>query len=399
MIRRTSGVVALSFVIASPVMAQDEGRIQLGKVDLLPELNSQFLYIDNVTYASDADPNISSWASIIAPQLKAVTRFSTHEIGLAYRVERGDYFDSSADNYTDHLLHLQGDFEFGSRHRLDANATYEAGHDERGRRYSNGSGSSLTEVDTWKESGVNGTYSFGALSARGRLDLSAGHAALDYDHNLGAYLFRDREYSDLRAAFAYKIGGQTHAVIEVESTDITYDLAADPTNPLDSVENSILAGVTWRSSATTKGFAKAGYKQKNFDSAEREDFSGAEWEVGMVWSPLTYSHFEVATSADTRETNSDADFIETRDYRASWTHEWVERFSTEAAVVYFQDEYIGSPTEQRTDDVKRFDLSADYQFRRWLALGIFYQFSDRDSDRQEVTFDRNVYGVSAKVTL
>ncbi|NMH60503.1 outer membrane beta-barrel protein [Alteromonas ponticola] len=399
MIRRTSSAVALSLILASPVIAQEEGRIQLGSVDLIPELNSQLSYIDNVTYVSDDEESISSWASVVAPQLKAVTRFSTHEIALAYRLERGDYFDSDADDYTDHLIRLHGDFEFGDRHRLDANATYEDGHDERGRRYSNGDAASLTEVDTWKETGVDGTYSFGALSARGRLDISAGRASLDYDKNFAAYLFRDRDYTDLGAAFAYKLGGQTHAVIEVETTDIAYDLAADAANPLDSVENSILAGVTWRSSATTKGFAKAGYKEKDFDSAQREDFSGAEWELGMMWSPLTYSHFEVSTSADTRETNSDADFIETRDYRATWTHEWVERFSTQAGLVYFQDEYVGSPTEQRTDDVTRVDLSADYQFRRWLAFGIFYQFSNRDSDRDDVTFDRNVYGVTAKVTL
>ncbi len=400
MIKRTSGAIALSLAsLTAQVAAQEEGRIQLGNVDLIPELNSQLSYIDNVTYASDDAENISSWVSVVAPQIKAVTRFSTHELALAYRIERGDYFDSDADNYTDHLLRFHGDFEFGSRHRLDATATYEDGHDERGRRYSNGNGNALTEVDTFKQSGIEGTYSFGALSARGRLDLNAGYSSLDYDNDVGVYLFRDRSYADIGAAFAYKIGGQTHAVVEVESTDITYDWASDPTNPLDSVENSVLAGVTWRSSATTKGFVKAGYKEKDFDSVLREDFSGAEWEVGMMWSPLTYSHFELATSADTRETNSDADFIETRDYRATWTHEWVERFSTKAALIYFQDEYVGSPTEDRTDDVTRVDVSADYQFRRWLSLGLFYQFSNRDSDREDVTFDRNVYGISAKVTL
>ncbi|MCW8090407.1 outer membrane beta-barrel protein [Alteromonas sp. ASW11-130] len=399
MIKRTYGVIALTIAISPPVFTQEDGRIQLGNFDLIPELNSQLSYIDNVTYASDGEESISSWRSIVAPELNAITRFSTHELGLAYRIERGDYFDSDADNYTDHLIRLYGDFEFGSRHRFDAIATYEDGHDERGRRYSNGNARSLTEVDTWNNSGIDGVYSFGALSARGRLDLKAGYSSLDYDKGIGTYLFRDRDYTDIGAAFAYKIGGHARAVIEIGTTDISYDNAADPSNPLDSVEQSVMAGVTWRASATTKGFAKAGYKEKDFDSALREDFSGAEWEVGVKWSPLTYSHFELATSTDTRETTSDADFIETRDYRATWNHEWVERFSTKTAFVYFQDEYVGPPTAERTDDVTRVDLSADYQFRRWLLFGIFYQFSNRDSDREDVTFDRNVYGISARVTL
>ena len=78
---------------------------------------------------------------------------------------------------------------------------------------------------------------------------------------------------------------------------------------------------------------KSGYKQKKFDAANREDFSGVAWEVGMAYKPVSYSQFRLSTTADTRETNGLADYIRSRTYTLNWEHSWVDRLSTNAEIL------------------------------------------------------------------
>ncbi|QJR80199.1 outer membrane beta-barrel protein [Alteromonas pelagimontana] len=400
MFKRTSCVVALSLFGASGVTnAQEEGRIQMGNVDFVPDLTTELLHIDNVTYANDSQENISSWVGIISPQINAVTEFRGNEVEFGYRIERGEYFSSEADNYTDHFGHLAGKYEINDRNRLRASARYEDGHDERGRRYSNGFGNELTSPDTYKNSEVDATYSYGAMSAFGRIDITAGYEDMNYDMDDGVYLFRDREYFKYGAQLFYRVAPSTNLVLDANHQEIEYDEAARPEATLDSKENKVLAGLTWDTNEYTRSFVKVGYKQKKFEAVDREDFSGVAWEVGMTWEPMTYSQFKVNTKADTRETNSEADYIRSRDYSLSWEHFWIDRFSTTAQVAYMTDDYIGDVEDLREDDTTRLTLSADYEFRRWLNFGLFYQMNERDSNRDIIDYDRDVVGITAKVTL
>lgn len=397
---RNSGIAALCLIGTSPVLAQQAGRIEMDGYDLIPAFSTELMYIDNVTYAADANPQISSWVNVVSPQIKAVTKFGNSNIELGYRLRHGEYFSSNADNYTDHIAHITGNFEMNSRHRFITKARYEDGHDERGRQYSNGFGSELDSVDTYKNPEVNGTYSFGADSSPGRLDLNVGYEEINYDSDALAYPIRDRSYKKVGGQFFYRLAGSTQLVLDATHQQIDYDVAANPDNPLDSDETRILAGVSWESSASTTGFAKVGYKEKSFEAPTRERFTGVDWEVGMKWLPRSYSEFELSTRADTRETNGEGDYIRGQDYRFSWNHAWVDRFSTTLKLIYEQEDYEGAElVDPRSDDTARASLSADYQFRRWLQLGVYYQFSERDSNREIVTYDRNVMGLTARVTL
>ena len=397
---RISGITALCLIGNSSALAQQAGRIEMDGYDLIPEFSTEVLYIDNVTYATDSSPQISSWVNVISPQITAVTRFSNNSIEAGYQLRHGEYFSSSADNYTDHIAHVTGNFEMNSRHRFITKARYEDGHDERGRGYSNGVGSELDSVDTYKNPEITGVYSFGAKSSPGRLDLNIGYEEISYDDDALAYPIRDRNYKKVGGKFFYRIAGSTNLVLDAMHKQIEYDVATNPQNPLDSDETRVLAGVSWESTASTTGFAKLGYKEKSFEAPTREKFTGVDWEVGLSWLPRSYSKIELSTRADTRETNGEGDFIRGQDYRLSWNHAWLDRFSTTMKLIYEQEDYEGAQLiDPREDDTTRALLSADYQFRRWLQLGVYYQFSERDSNREIVTYDRNVMGLTAKVTL
>ncbi len=407
MIKQASSALALSLIAVGVSHAQEAGRYKMGSVDLIPVLNTDFLHIDNVTYASEQDAEITSWVGVVSPELRAVTELNGNEIELGYRLERGEYFSSAADNYTDHFLHADGDFVFSERSRFSARANFEDGHDDRGRVYSNGFGNALSEPDTYKNANLDGTLSYGGLSSKGRVEVSAGYEVMNYDdrpevlefRDTNFLRYRDRDYFRYGAAFYYRVAPSTNLVLDANRQEITYDEQQQGQSSLDSIENTVLAGLTWQANDYTSSFAKIGYTQKKFDAAGREDFSGVAWEVGMAYKPVTYSQIKVATSADTRETNSEADYIQSRDYSVSWEHAWLERFSTTARVAFATDDYEGQASDLREDETTKITLGADYDFRRWLQLGVFYQINERDSNRETIDYDRDVIGLTAKVTL
>lgn len=398
MSKRTSSAILMSLYSLSAA-AQEEGTVRLGKFDFKPVLTTDVAHIDNVTYASENDENKTSWVTVISPEVSATTTVDGHDITMGYRLERGEYHASHADNYTDHFAHIKGNFTISDRHRLVAKFQHEAGHDERGRRFSNGFGNALTAVDTYKNNEVSTIYSYGAVSSFGKVDLSAAYETLDYDNDSELYLIRDRSATKVGAEFTYRLFDGTNLIVDADRNDINYDISTSPNKPLDSTEHSILAGVSWNVNAATNSFAKLGYKEKTFDAATRDDFSGMAWEVGMRWLPYSYSQLTFSTKQDTRETNGEADFIRSRDYAAMWEHSWLERFSTTATLAFMNDEYVGDVEDLRDDEATKVTMQADYVFRRWLTVGLYYSLSQRNSNRQEIEYDRSVYGVMAKVNL
>lgn len=398
--RNIAVVSAICATVPMNVYAQEAGRIEVGQFDIIPILNSSISYVDNVAYARDDLPEIYSWRSIFSPELIAATELDGNPVQIGYRLERGVYFSSSADDYTDHFLEASGDFELNSRHRVNAIAQYEDGHEDRGTGFSLGLGNNIATPDRYKSTAIGADYSYGAVTSDGMITLKAGRQTLDYDRSEQAYLIRDRAKNRVGAELAYRVGSATNIVLDVTQSFIRYDNQLGITTR-DSDETRVLVGLTWESTAATTGFAKVGYKEKDFEAASRDSFEGTDWEVGVEWQPLTYSTFRFSTSADTQETNGEGNFIRGRDYSVSWNHEWLQRLSTSISISKTTDEYELSDNvlANREDELMQYSASLNYDARRWLSFSLFYQLADRDSNRALIGYDRNIVGISAEVTL
>lgn len=379
---------------------EEAGSIDLGGFELIPALTTTLLHNDNVT-RSDSE-GISSFATIISPEVVLLNNFGTNTLQLGYRLSRGDYFSSDKDDYTDHFLNASLDYEINSKNRFATEFSYEDGHDERGTVFSLGRGDTLDSPDQFKQNQFEFLYTYGALNATARFDVSLNRRALDYDNNSEEYLVRDRVHVGLGGAFYYRIGAATDLVVDVDVTNIDYDFDLDPAAPLDSREQSILIGAQWEATAATSGYAKVGFQEKEFDSAEREDFSGVRWLVGVDWEPIDRATFGLSSNGDTRETNGEGNFIRRKDVALSWSHEWLDRLSTRAMISYGTDTYEGE-TFVRKDDIRVLDMSINYQFKRWLRLTASYQYDRRDSnvvsDFIDIDYNRNLFSISARFTL
>ena len=401
MLIRTKSILAMSVICATPTLnAQEAGRIQAGQFDLIPSFTSSMAYVDNVANARDNQRKIYSWRTILSPELIAATQVDGNPVQIGYRLERGVYFSSDNDDYTDHFVEASGNFELNSRHRVSALAQYEDGHEDRGTGFSIGTGLDISTPDTYKSSNLSAEYSYGAVTSEGLITLKTRRQALDYDRSEDAYLIRDRVKTMVGGEFGYQVGSATRAVLDVTKTYVRYDEQLNFVTR-DSDETRVLVGVVWESTAATTGFAKVGYKEKDFDNQARGTFYGTDWEVGIDWQPVSYTTFRISTSADTFETNGEGDFIRGQNYSVRWNHDWLERLSTSFSVTQQNDEYVFNEVDidNRDDELMNYSAALNYQARRWLKFSTYYQFTDRDSNRETIGYDKSVVGVTAEVTL
>lgn len=384
-----------SILIGGNVVAQEAASISMGGFDFYPSLGFGFGHDSNVTRAESNE--IESWKSTIVPEFVLINTYGLNEIQAGYRLTRGDYFSSPADDYTDHLLYADADLDLNVRNRLSLSGQYNDGHDDRGTSFSIGQGDSLTSPDTFKNTSLSGVYSYGALTSKGRIDVSAGYATTDYDIETDAYRSRDFDTLSLGSTFYYQVMPATDLTFDVIYKDISYDFALDSTAPLDSEETRLLVGLQWESTAQTTGYIKLGNREKDFKAEGRENFSGFDWTLGVIWTPLTYSTVDISAFTDTNETNGEGDFIQTDTYLVTWDHQWLDRVSTTVRTSYAVDEYTGGT--DRKDDNMAFGVSLNYQAQRYMLLQLGYDYDERDSNRNTIDYDRNVVSLSVSLTL
>ena len=212
--------------VCSSSFAQEVG-IDLGAFELVPTLTTTVGFNDNVTRSRGDDEEIDSWFSVVVPKFTLVNNFGLNSLRFGYQLSRGDFFSSAADNYTDHLIFASLDYELNSRHRIKTSIDFEDGHDDRGESFSRGRGNELDSPDEFKESEVDFTYSYGALSAQARLDLNLNYRDLDYKIDTDEYKTRDRTKSTVGGIFYYNIGAATDLLFETSLTDVEYAFVPD----------------------------------------------------------------------------------------------------------------------------------------------------------------------------
>lgn len=377
---------------ASALAETDPGSVKLGGgIVFTPSLSAGIMNDDNVTY-SDTD-QIESVVALVSPNflLSADNGVSTY--GLSYTLTKGEYFDSDEDNYLDHALRGEANWELNARNRVGLSGSYTNGHEARGTGFSQGSGGSLDEPDTYTDDDIHGIYSFGAETAKGRIDLTAGSRERDYDGGLRTR-DRDRSTDYGTVEFFYNAGGKTELLAEVTRRNIDY-IYTD-TETLDSTETDLLVGITWEGTAKTSGTIKVGSLQKKFDSPIRENSTSPRWEVSVRWLPRTYSAFDLLTERSSEETNGVGNFIDTQRYTLSWTHSWKERLSTELSFSHSNLKYDSS---DRKDNLDSSSLTVNYQMRRWLALSAGVDISNRDANLNGFDYDKNLTFIGIQASL
>jgi hypothetical protein len=349
-------------------------------------------YNDNVTLTNNN--RVTSAVTVLSPALLAELKGSTTAYRLSYLGNYGWYSNSSTDNYQYHEFRGGADFDFSVRSALRLNAEYLIKSDPRGSTLAS---TNVGSPNEWNQAGIAGVYSYGAAGAQGRIEAEGGYYQKRYTNNRLITETLDYDLARYGGTFFWRVGPKTEWLIQGQHLETDYNSSL---SVQDNKENRFLTGLKWEATALTTGTAKVGYSQKKYTSsgAALNNVKGGIWEVGVRWSPLTYSVVDFATGKNFNDSQGGlgSTYVTNKYYNLIWTHAWTERIRSVASGSYLTDDFSGIA---RNDKTSVFGLKMTYDMRRWLIFGAEYQYTERDSSLLGADYKKNVFLLSVRATL
>ncbi len=403
--------LSILLALSASVQAADGTGVQAGPFRVKPTIGLTFGNESNVGLSGVNE--VSSFVTRISPGIRLDAGTEQRSLSLSYEIESARYADSEVDNYTDHAFAIGGKLSPSARTRFDAEAHYQLGHDRRGENSRQGRFAELNvDPDEWANKGGSVGFGYGAPGARAGFNASAGVDDLAYRNNESFTREADRSETHLGAEFLYRLGANTRAFIGARQNDIDYDRARTRLTrsfQLDSVERLYSLGMEFDASAKTSGRFAVQKIRKDFDDSTLDEFSGTGYEVGLKFSPRSYSTFDLSASRRTDEavnfiptstfSAADTQFILARDITLAWTHGWSDRLQTSVDVGQSNQDFQSDSLSRRDDRVNFWGVSTGYQMRSWLNIGAGYRSADRSSSDKQFEYDNDEFLVSFEASL
>ncbi len=367
--------------------------IKYGEVSVTPTIGIHLGYNDNVT--NSLNNKISSSILGLTPKIVASIDKSSNKFSLTYAGDLIYLPDSTADNRNTHNFILAGDHVVTTRNRFNWALSYINGAEARGISDSSRIYNGLTLVpDEFRTYDAKAAYLFGAPGAKVNLELKSNYTDKEYTNNRAITTTRDYSLFNYGGEVQYRIAPKTQIVLDVNQSQIDYKSAASTQS---STETKYLVGTRWKALAKTEGYFKIGRGTKDFDSAGLAQGSTTVYESGVKWAPLTYSVFDVSFARNYVDGSSDLNRAGiSRIINASWNHQWKSYLKTTASAMYGNASYGDTGRIDKTDGYK---LSAVYDAKRWLGLGVDYSYVNRDSNDINFSYTSNLVYFSALLSM
>jgi hypothetical protein len=376
--------VLFPFAVLAQVPATSSQRgpgfVQLGPIVAYPGLDLQVGYNDNL-YLRPANV-VGSSLSVISPYLRLEYRRGGDVYDLIYRSEFTRYHDAPADSSANHMLQANAKIVFDARHDMRLRAELRSGSDPRGST----DRAISSEPDAWRQTSLFGMYGYGAAGNPGRLEFDGSWTARSYSNNRATTAAADRASTDLGATFFWRIAPKTRVLLQARRALIDYDQDG---STFTSTETRYLVGAQWEATVQTTGYAKFGWMDKTFENGGSRTQSGASWDLGVRWSPLSYSVLDVSALRTFVESTGLGDTIISSRTNAAWTHAWNSRLNHNLYWSRINDDFVGGGAT-RLDESTTLGLKFNYQFQRWLKLGAEIAHTERDSNDAIFRYRRNL---------
>lgn len=360
-------------------------------LSLTPTVSAGSRYDDNFrAYERNRD---SSWITSIRPDLLLEAEGDKVRHSLRYALDHEIFHSSSGDTNTDHFVNAASDFQFDVRNRLGLRLDYS-------RMENTATDQQKQENDRPRQLTLGAAYTYGAAGASGQVRLNARQERIRYDNrgrtSAGARINADleRDSRTLGAAFLYRVLADTYGVIELRHTDHDY-----VSNRLrDGSKLDMLLGAEWAITAKTSGSVRFGRESRRFDASGISKRTGTTWDGAVTWSPRTYSVFNLGARQAIDEGSDGASGIRSQSWTVGWRHTWSDFVYSTISYEHAKRNYLGADSARR-DKRDDYRLGLNYSVRRWLDVGVSYANTRNDSNRDDQSYRRNVYGVTINASF
>jgi len=363
----------------------------------------------------------------INPLSSRVWRFSSQlnykleqggsDLELTHNFEHNRYLDSARDTYTNQVARLNFTQALNSTNRITVLAGLAKGYEPRGLGVTEGTSAQTANSPTGLNIGDLGIrYQLGRDLAKIRLIADLGITETDRDSALIANDSRDHTTTTQGLQLLYKVGSRTNLVLEHQARKFDYartsqDETGNPLN-LDSKDQRNSVGVNLEATAKTVGRVRVGKQSRNFQwrqavweddppavieeaaqvavqrRPDNRENSALYWELAAVWSPRTYSRFEINAQTSTSESLVIGTFVRHKDIALQWVHDWNARLRTQLDYAVGRDVYEGTSREDRR---RVWGAKIDYAYSRAVHAGYGYTDQHVNSSFRLSGFDRSMH--------
>lgn len=388
----------LSMVVVTPVAANLKPGSVMTKdgAEITPTLDTGISSNNNIFSTPDNEESRLIWT--IAPNVKALIEDGPDSYNLDIGTSSSLHNKDTTDNFTQVNIGAGVHKEFTSQHRLDVNGDADWLYEPRGSGLTEGLGDeAVDELVKYQEQNVLARYEYGAQSSKAKVAIRTGFFNKKYQNFREVSQYRDYDKSLISITGYYNTHAATQTFIEVKQENYRYDVIDSNGISRDSEDVKILAGMEWEATALTSGSFKIGYQNKDFDDAQRKNFSGLSWQAAIDWQPLTYSTIHFMSSRAAKDPLVQGDYIKESVYGVRWSHSWSDYLSSLASASYTDEQYTGDVG--RKDKTKNLRLGLNYVASNFGMVSTYVDFIDKNSTQDAIEFDRVIVGVNFTFAL
>ena len=380
----TISTIALA-LSSSVALAQEDETGFFAKAD------TTLAHDDNIYRVTDDLAQSDTYLSV-APELKLIGGFGKQRFELSYTGNYAKFADATDANFSDHdfkgKIKLDHTVKFNTRFEVG----YQKEHEEPGAI--NRIQLNLAEYNKYEQKFWLAGIEYGQASAIGQISFNYRKTDKDYKNNNLDYLdFNSEQYT---GRFTYRVAPKTRIYLEAAVTD--FDYSTTQFAELDNRYKRYRAGVSWDFTNKLSGDFNIGYQDKNYLQESLRDISGLAYDGNVEWSVNSYT----SVSVGARRESIDSSLEDTGGFLRntvvlSASHDITELLSINLNTGYSVDELVFSSS--REDERLSFNIGLDYEVFRYLKLGIFYSYEERDSTDPLADYKSNLVGINFTVSL
>ena len=370
--------------------------LRAGSFLVFPDLDLTGGYDSNV-FASNNDEK-DALVGIVAPRIRALSQWSRHALNLFGGTEAAFYSDYTKNNYMD--------FDFGARGRVDITrddtltprVSFARGHDDRSDPADQGARAN-NDITQWYETRADLDYrhDFNKFFTvvRGnflRLDYD-GPSDIDSDG-------RDRNQYLTGLRVGYKISPRFDVFVDGGYRWTRYDREDEGVNRNNDAY-ILRAGTGIDITSILFGEVTVGYADIDYESNELEDVQTPTVGADLTWNvtPLPSISFSSAGAAKETTVTEDGEPASANlegVFGINVWHELMRNLLLNAYGQYTRNEFEGI---SRNDNTYRVGGGVRYLLNRRFSLDGVYTYVTRDSNVDDVGYDRNQVMISLNAHL
>jgi hypothetical protein len=384
---------AISAAPATASAQSNRDGIVYGPMVLKPSLEMTARYDDNIFL--DQNGEVKDVIFRLAPSITGKTNWNRHEIAVKAGIAGELHAENQDDDSLDANVGMSGRYDISRAANLRISGEYRRRHDNRGTDNAN-----VGQQDPTVSDNYQATTAFRYKPNKILVRVGGDVRYSDFHDAVGANDDdRDRVVYGGELKLGYELPGRYVAFVEGradrrEFSDRVDDLGLER----GSSGYRVRAGVEYRPSAKLSASIGVGYLTREFDENAFSDISGYDLLARVNWempNRLTNVSF-IATRSINDSTSATSAGILTTALDLGITHNIGRAWEVGAGISYATSTDEGAVGSVQEDDDYGAGLSLDYNFNRYVKLGVSYDYERRISNVANEGHTNNVFALRLK---